>query len=260
MSHKPYSVFTPPFDIVSGGVRVMYGLYGWLLAKGQIVNLNARYALSNAVAIYPEIYAGNPAEANTVVRYILNKPGVMGGVNSDGTFQPGPTTFDPTDKLYYFSRLFGEAEDDNHYLFLPILDTRLFRDQRMKRTKVAYFVGKGRDPKFIHPEGAILIDRKLAQDQEALANLLNECQVLYCYDPVTAMTEISRLCGCRVVMVNPLYTKQAFSQYEPGMNGISWGEDEGKRLNSSDFRFHYIQMKNDFSLKLDQFIEETQSS
>lgn len=110
----------------------------------------------------------------------------------------------------------------------------------------------------IHPKNAFWIDRKFAQDQQALADLLNECEVLYCYDPVTAMTEIARLCGCRVVIVNPLYSKEQFSVYEPGMNGISWGKDEEIVLDAERFFYHYMDMKKIFETRLENFIESTQ--
>lgn len=259
---KPYVIVSPPWETTSGGVRVMYGLYGWLLAKGQVAYLNEKPVRGDFIAIYPEIEHGNPAEASTVVRYILNKPGAVDAIYTDGTVKKGPTEFAPTDKIYYFSQLFGEA-DDEHYMFLPILDLHTFKDQHRKRTKVAYFVGKAiKEPnyesKFVHPKDAILIDRDFAQDQQALADLLNECEVLYCYDPVTAMTELARLCGCRIVMVNPLYTKEEFEKYEPGMNGISWGEDKKVPLWTEAFRSHYESLRRAFEYQLDTFITETQ--
>lgn len=269
---RPYSIFTPPFDTTSGGIRVMYGLYGWLLAKGQIVHLNAQYANPDFVAIYPEIQEGNPAGANTVVRYILNKPGRIEAVWSDGTVKTGPTDFGENDKLYYFSRLFGEADED-HYLFLPILNTHLFKDYGNKRTKTAYFVGKGMHyfkPEDInkHPKDAILIDRQLADDQQKLADILNECELLYCYDPVTAMTELARLCGCEIVMIPSIYTREEFEKYEPGMDGIRWGTKHDPAIydmsthplsfNSEKFATRYKAMVDQFSKNLDKFIEDTQ--
>jgi hypothetical protein len=259
MPYKPYVLYTPGFDVTSGGIRVMWGLYGWLLAKGQIVFVNAELPHVETVAIYPEIVSGNPLNGQKVVRYILNKPGVMGrGIPGTDTFLPGPSSFSPSDILYYFSRLFGHTDED-HYLFLPILNMHLFKDYGKKRTKIAYFVGKGMNTG-IHPVGATLIDRIFAQDQQALADLLNDCKVLYCYDPVTAMTEISRLCGCRVVMVNPIYTEKEFSLYEPGLNGISWEKDKEVKLNTEYFRVRYEFLKDDFERKLDLFIEETQNA
>lgn len=255
---KPYVVYTPQMNPTSGGIRVMWGLFGYLLAKGMVAYVNTKLSDHNFIGIYPEIAHGNEGEADHVVRYILNKPGVMGyGIPGTDSFRSGPTEFDPTDDLYYFSRLFGEAKDD-HYLFLPILSTSLFKPQGKKRTKTCVFVGKGEDL-HQHPKDAIYITKEETNDQEELADLLNECEVMYCYDPVTAMTEIARLCGCRVIMINSVYTKDEFSKYEPGMNGISWGKDEGIKLEVEGFKRHYIEMKREFSRKLDLFIERTQN-
>jgi hypothetical protein len=258
MNDKPYSIFAPNWETTSGGVRVMFGLYGWLLAKGQIAFLNAKFNHNNFIAIYPEIQQGNPAEASTVVRYILNKPGVVSAVYDDGSIKKGPIEFGRKDILYYFSKLFGET-DSKHYMFLPILNTHLFKDQKKRRAKKAVFYGKGINQN-LHPSGCVQIDRIMAQDQQGLADLLNECEVMYCYDPVTAMTEIARLCGCRVVMFNSVYTKNEFKQYEPGMNGISWGTTEQVPLDTKGFRAHYKLLRAHFSVKLDQFIEDTQST
>lgn len=260
MKYKPYSILIPgsfpELDITSGGIRVMYGLYGALLAKGQIVYPNGSVT-DESIGIYPEIITGNPLNTKHIVRYILNKPGTMGLGSSDGSFQPSPIEFAQTDVLWYFSRLFGESPTDN-YMFLPILNTQLFKDQGKLRTKKAYFVGKGENTGE-HPSDALLIDRRLAQDQQNLADLLNECEVLYCYDPVTAMTELARLCGCRVVIFPSSYTEVQFALYEPGQNGISWGGDKGVLLDTEKFRDHYLAMKEEFDWKLDRFIEETQA-
>ena len=211
MTWKPYSLWSPNFDVVSGGIRVMYGLYAWLLAKGQTAFLNTAFENPEFIAIYPEIAHGNPFQAKTVVRYILNRPGVMA---SNGV--PGPSSFPDTDILYYFSEMFDTSRRlRGNTLFLPILNLHVFLDQEKNRTKTAYFVGKGVD-KHKHPEDAILIDRQFAQDQQALANLLNECEVLYSYDPVSAMTEIARLCGCRVVLVQDFFSRDEYKDYEPG--------------------------------------------
>lgn len=251
---KPYIIVTPQFEITSGGIRVMYGLYGWLLAKGQVAFLNQSVNVP-AIGVYPEIVHGNPANTETVVRYILNKPGVMA---SHGV--SGPTSFDPSDVLYVFSQMFNTlGVNQDKIFFLPILDLHIFKDQGVKRTKSAYFVGKGVNRE-LHPKDSISIDRTLAQDQQALADLLNECQVLYSYDPVSAMTEIARLCGCRVQLLQDVYTKQDYKNYEAGLNGISFGLDEETPLDTDGFREHYKHLRQDFSRALDRFIDYTQSA
>jgi len=251
--YKPYSVYCPTWNTTSGGIRVMWGLYGWLLAKGQIVFQNASFENKDFIGIYPEIVNGNPMEAKTVVRWLLNEPGVM----SNG-IDPSPTTFDPSDKIYVFSELFNTVGvDEDHKLFLPILDTHLFKDEgRRQRPYKCVFTGKGVN-RHLHPEDCVEVDRNLAQDQKHLADFLNDCEVMYAYDPVSAMYEIARLCGCRVVLFNDKYTKEEFEKYEPGLDGISWGKDEGIKV-SQNFRPHYLEMKDTFSKKLDLFIEQTQ--
>jgi len=257
-TYKPYTVCMPPFDPVSGGIRVMWGLYGWLLTKGQVVYANAKYD-TPSIAIYPEIYHGNPAGSETVVRYILNKPGIMasGGV-------PGPMEFEPTDLVYVFSKIYDTfGVDNDHLMFLPILNTSLFKDQRRKRTKRCVFVGKGQDIPLKETKGLERVDRGLAMDQGRLADFLNECEVMYSFENPTAMNEIARLCGCKVVFIPEgatlKYTKKELDTlYEPTGHGIIWGLGNDAKFDSKLFRAHYMGLKDEFSLKLDVFIKETQ--
>jgi hypothetical protein len=258
---RPYSIRTPQFEVTSGGIRVLYGLYGWLLAKGQIVYLNTKVEPKDFVGIYPDIYDGNDMEADIVVRYLLNKPGTMGLLNpATGNYDAGRTKFDVNDKIYFFSKVFDTiGVDDDHILFLPILNLHIFKDYGNKRTKKAVFLGKGEHKDItLHPEDCIPFDRKFAQDQQRLADFLNECEVVYMYDQVTAMYEIARLCGCRIVIFPTGIEKDTFELYETGMNGISWGKDEGVELDVESFRKRYVELGSIFNNKLDKFITDTQ--
>ena len=247
----------PPFSPLSGGIRVMYGLYGSLLAKGQIAFMNASID-TDFIAIYPEIYMGNSAEANHIVRYILNKPGVMASYGV-----PGPIHFDKTDTIIEFTKLYDTFNTpDNHCLFLPILNLHLFKDQKKNRTKTCYYVGKGKNLE-LHPKDAIGIFNQFSIDQGALADFLNECQTMYTYENPTAMNEIARLSGCQVVFIpndkTPQYTREQLETlYEPGMEGISWFNEE-KKGDLVAFRSHYVDLGRVFSYKLDTFIDESQS-
>ena len=234
----------------------MWGLFGHLLTRGYEVYMNRYPSDKEFIGIYPEVFHGNVMNAPKVVRYILNKPGVMGAGNRGEPLVAGPKAFDEREKLYYFSRLFGDTDDD-HYLFLPILNLDIFKNQRRKRTQRGVFVGKGDDLQR-HKPGAIIINRELSEDQQELADTLNECEVLYTYDMVSAMTEIARLCGCRVVYLSDYYTKEEYEKYEPGINGMSFGKDEGVPLDTVAFRKHYISLMTTFNKKFDKFLEETQ--
>jgi len=255
--YKPYSIFTPEFTPLSGGIRVMWGLFGHLLAKGQLAATNVSWR-TPFTAIYPEITHGNPLGAPHVIRYILNKPGVMA---SHGI--AGPMEYDSDDEIYVFSRIYDTfGVEADHILFLPIINLHIFKDQGRKRDKTCYFVGKGSDMG-LHPTDAIKIDSTNSHDQQGLADLLNTCSVMYSYENPTAMLEISRLCGCRVVFfpegaVTNFTEKELKINYEPGMMGVSFGNNEKKELDVKAFRDHYEGMSEVFSKRLDKFIERTQ--
>lgn len=251
---RPYSIRLFNFDTTSGGIKVMYGLYGALLGKGEEIVANAIYNQEiDSVGIYPEISHGNELQTKHVVRYILNKPGVM---SSNGI--PGPTAFEKTDILFTFSKMFMDLPDDR-CLFLPVINMEVFKDLGKKRTKSAVFQGKGINTNQHNPN-AVIINRELARNQEKLAETLNECEVLYSYDPVSAMTEVARLCGCRVVYLSNTYTREDYLKYEPGTNGITFPDDKDvSPLNSKAFREHYSDLYAQFwSIYLPNFIKTTQ--
>lgn len=257
MSYKPYSIWTPEFNPISGGIRVMWGLFGHLLAKGQLAVTNASWH-TPFTAVYPEITHGNPLNAQRVIRYILNKPGFMGSYGV-----PGPTKFDTNDEIYVFSKIYDTfGVDDEHILFLPILNLHVFQDQKRNRNKTCYFVGKGRNLN-LHPENAIEIDHKISIDQQLLADTLNTCSVFYSYENPTAMVEIARLCGCRVVYfpqgASTNYTRKELTElYEPGMDGVSFAKDEEIMLDARLFRDRYISLFDTFDKHLTRFIDHTQ--
>jgi len=258
--NKLYSVWTPQFVPWSGGIRVLHAFIDALRKKGQHVLVNAIVENQDAIAVYPELAHGNPLQANEVVRWILSWPGFIGG---------GPTKFDKTDKIFVFSKIYNTmGVDDDHIMFLPAIDINIFHQTNFgKRTKKCKYVSKGIDLHLPELEGVEELHKEMAVDQPALADYLNECEVLYSYDPASAIFECARLCGCRVVIIPPKkythskygnMTKKEFSQYEPGMNGISWGLKEHNELDAEKFMNHYIDMIMEFDRKLNKFIEITQ--
>ena len=254
---RGYAIITPSFEINSGDVRVMYALHGWLLAKGEVSYINAKYD-NPFIAVYPEIYHGNQTKAQTVVRYVLAPAGLMAlyGVR-------GPDDFDKGDHIFVFSKLYDKWNlDENHHMFLPILNTRLFKDQGKKRDKICFYVGRGSFKgmnRKKHPKDAIEITKATALNQVELADTLNECQTMYMYENLTAMMDIARLCGCSVKYYGGM-DKQKMKLYEPGINGITFENDkEEVPLNTKLFHDHYEEMTYIFSKKLDWFISFTQN-
>lgn len=253
---KPYIIVSPPYTPTSGGIKVMWALYGHLLARGIEVYMNQipnNINPKDTIAVYPEIQNGNPVGTENIVRYVLAPPGEMGAVDQFGGFHSGPLSF-PGEMVYYFSRLFGKVHN-RKYLFLPAINTYIFTDYGQKRTKSCFLVGKGRN-RNKHPSDAIELNREIAKDQKALADFLNECQMFYCYDKRTAMMECARLCGCPVMYYGE-HTEEELKNYEPGLNGIGFNGKE-RKLDSEGFRLHYIELKREFGARLNWFIKDTQ--
>ena len=238
----------------------MWALIDALRGKGQKVFVNTIMEGQDAIAVYPELAHGNPLMGDHVVRWILSWPGFIGG---------GPTEFPKTDEIFVFSKIYDVfGVDDDHLMFLPAIDINIFhRTNFGKRTKKCKYVSKGIDLHLPELEGVEELHKEMAVDQQALADYLNECEVLYSYDPASAIFECARLCGCRVVIIPPKkyphspygkMTKKQFSRYEPGMNGISWGLKENNPLDAEKFMNHYIDLITKFDQQLNKFIEITQ--
>lgn len=254
---RPYIVISPQYNITSGGCKVMYGMYGHLLARGCEVYLNCTpnsWDTKDLIAIYPEIQDGNPVGTDRIVRYVLNTPGIMRGFDDKGNMLSAPTDF-TGEMVYYFSKMFGKAKWEKQYLFMPVINTHIFRDLKKKRTKTCFLVGKGTN-KHKHPSDSIELNRKVARRQSELNEILNKCHTFYCYDNLTAMMEVARLSGCKVKYYGK-YTKAELKNYEPGLNGISF-DGEDIPLDVKGFRQYYGSLKQIFSRRFDAFIEDTQ--
>ena len=287
---RPYIIGTPAYDPQSGGCMVIHrfchelnehGQEAYVSNKttnpawntpyyaaaresdrvhdGQVTALNPSYSEwrdgFDVISVYPEITFGNPLGTRTVVRYLLNNAGKLSG----------PKQFESSDILFAFSRMFNDFNlPEERILFLPVIDVDFFKDAGLNRNKIAYYVGKGWRNDItisIREVGAeVEITKETTTNQLNLRDILQTSKVLYCYDNITGMTELARLCGCPVViMPNGEYTKEQYNNHEFGWNGLGWGKLP-EDFDSAKFRETYLQVKEQFYDKLDRFIEITQNT
>lgn len=273
---KPYVVWSPPYDNASGGIVVMHRMAVELMKRGLTVFINTEKqnpksprvpvlesnTLQDSIAIYPEIVWGNPFESKTVVRYLLNVPGVCGGPSSIHWYPN-------TDFFFVFSETYNKkiGLPEECILFCPHLELDVFYNKYLKRSGRLVYRGKGKHPDDARANHPLLGGKESFRGdggQQKLADALNKCELLYCYDNCTAIIDISRLCGCPVVIIpDGSYTKEQSSDseyYKAG--GVGWGIEEAAvaraTINSEKVREAYIREEIVFQNKLTRFIELTQ--
>jgi hypothetical protein len=202
---------------------------------------------------------GNPLNASTVVRYLLNLPGVIGG----------PVIFPETDLMFVYSEFFNRKMNypADRILKTPYLEYERFQNFHQKRSGKLFYKGKGVITEKVNAEdlgsGRVFSG---SGGQEALVAKLNHCRVLYSYDSISAMTEIARLCGCPVVIIpSPQFSKedcQAIGSWSIG--GVGYGIEEEEyaigSIDSERLREYYKSESNSFSSKLGSFVNITQNN
>ena len=269
----PYIVWAPPFDRRSGGCKTLHALAYEIQKRNTYVYMNTdvqhppwkvapltndpaieRISKSGAIAVYPEIIFGNPFNCKTVVRWVLNRPGKIGG----------PTEYPPEDLIYPFSKAYGMfGLPDERQLFLPTIELDIYYDRKLPRSGICFYVGKGSRTKRI-PEtaGAKEITRGWPQEQNQLAELFCRSELFITYDVVTSLYDNARLCGCPVVIVPDGYFKKDEINLETGWLGCGWGIEETDKakstMNSEAMRNIYVEKYQQFQDSLTRFIEYTQ--
>lgn len=189
--------------------------YGWSGAdrtyrRGPFDSRLARQAdLRGAVAIYPEIVAGNPLRAERVVRWFLHKPG----------HHTGEAAFGSADCCFFYNPAFNDpplAPAEN-YLRVSYLDPAYRQWNYGPRSGAAYLVRKGRGrPLTAHPADAVCVDDL---SHAECAEVFNRVERLYCYDSYSYYAVFAALCGCIPIVVP-----------EPGVAEEEWEPDEERRL------------------------------
>ena len=234
MSGQPYIVHISHYFYGSAGTRVLHKLCHLLNQAGEKAFIYGEKTKTNpawntptipaarsrkliaagAIVVYPEVVSGNPLLAKTVVRYILNNPGLLGG---DKTYAASEILF------CYVKPLLQPGMAPDRVLFIPAAATRLFYNNNQKRD-IEYLVYFGKHKKVRgYPEKFTIYRHK--PKTEVLADLLRRCKKLISYDNFTALTFEATLCGCPVVIIpDGSRKKEDLEENGFGLNGIAWGD------------------------------------
>jgi len=279
---------TPDYQPHSAGSVVLHRLCHLLNVKGQSSFVTAKKSnpkwnnpnvLKNprqcndlikkgAIVVYPEVVSGNPMRAKTVVRYVLNVPGLLGGDKQ----------YDEDEIIFVYSKhlLFGKL-GIKRILNIPSINTKIFYPPENEERTIEglLYLGKYNDP-INGPKvpkrplkGEFFDKYKLITrghpDQKTLGDWLRKCKVLYSYDNFSALNFEATLCGCLVVLIpDGIHSKDSLENSEYGLNGVAWGlsKDEIDRAKSTLKNVPHVleQINKDVDSHLDNFIKLTQDA
>jgi O-antigen biosynthesis protein len=275
---RPYLIWAPEYRDTSSGIRVLHLLCHALNCIGEeayvtttVTNPALRTPIlatpalrrheesgRQPIVIYPEVVRGNPLGARAVVRYLLNKPGFLGG----------DSEYDETELVIAYKKEFAPAGlSFDMRLFVPPEDPEIFflpsesEGSRQGRYYYAYrYLASGfaLSDMTRHAEP---LSQERPRTLEELAALFRRAEMLYCYEGGALALE-ARLCGCPVVFVPSPYLNAIPDQEIFGVAGAAWGngEEEVSRAKRSvrEISVRYAGLLRGFWKELAEFVRRTQ--
>jgi O-antigen biosynthesis protein len=270
-----YVILAPGYVTSSAGVVCLYRLCNDLNTRGfpsyivgskhtpktlaaPLIDWNEGIELCRHgyTAVYPEIADGNRLRAPYVARWVLNRPGLLGG----------DKVFDESELVFNYSSVY-EPYIKNAIagkLYLPTIDESIFFSNDPdgpERPLECYYIGKSQwQDGSVDRDRAFEITRGAPRKRE-LGKLLRITRVLYTFDNSTIFTYEAILCGCPAVIIpDGTQTKEDYARSELGMDGIAWGVEEldQARADVPKLRARYEQVKREYVEQLDRFIAATQ--
>ena len=174
------------------------------------------------IMVYPENIKGNPFGAHTVVRYVMNFPGLLGG----------DRRYRKSEIIFSYSRVLAEAAGaPDSVLFLPPSDATVFTPgDNQERSGSCFWAAKYQ---MVHngellPVTAnsveITRDKPHSQTVPEIVELLRRSEVFYTYEN-TSMALEAALCLCPTVFLPNPWLTEAIGANELGWDGYAWGTD-----------------------------------
>jgi glycosyltransferase involved in cell wall biosynthesis len=277
--HAPYYIHAPAYQEASGGVRALHYLCHALNLMGEeayIVpgetsaflrtprltpSIQGEHIASGRqpVVVYPEVISENPMNAQNIVRFLLNFPGHLSGVQPE---------WDANDLIYTHGVDVVPAGMHAALLQVPLVNTLIFNKNGVDNSErsgkllwISRFIDRGGKLDSL-VEGATEISaRSGLRTPQQLADLYRSAEALYTYEPSTACYE-ALMCGCPVVYLpNDVMLQTPMVGYLTDA-GSAWGGepeklDEAKRTISKIPEI-YAALETVFWRQLDSFIVHTQ--
>lgn len=223
--HYPYYIVTGDYRQTSAGIRATHYLCHVLNEQGYEAYITAentspflrtpklddtlrqrhQRAGRPGIAVYPEIVSGNPLGQDVTVRWLLNKPGHLGGDEK----------LAPTDILFHWDAWVLTPDIASNRLHLPVIDARIFNNDANRhnqaRSGFCFYAHKylgfgGKVDAWLSQNG-ISLCHDIPRPPEEIADILRRSKVLYCYEPSAIVLEAAA-CGCPVLYIATPYLDQ----------------------------------------------------
>jgi hypothetical protein len=270
-----YLIYAPPYTANSAGIWCLYHLCHELNGRGFPSFMVNSYRTAHQcvapligwsearrlvrrgyTAVYPEVVVGNPLRARSVARWVLNRPGLLGGRRG----------YDASELVFNYSEVYKAyiRGPIAGMLHMPTIDQSLFfcdDEDLAHRSLECFYVGKSAWKEGVVERSKAFEITRLAPSKSELGKLFRASRVLYCFDNSTILVFEALMCGCPVVIIpDGTQTKADYANLELGMDGIAWGPEElGQvRTNVPRLRGRYEAIKDEFQVQLTQFIAITQ--
>jgi len=273
-----YVIFAPDFVSNSAGIYCLYKLCHDLRQKGfgagifgSIVtapDLDAPLITHKKIikhlaekpdvwVIYPETVVGNPLKFKNVARWVLNRPGVLGG----------DEVYHSDEKVFVYSNIYAPYVKNTILgkLNMPTFDTRIFYPPKEdhfadKRQLACYYIGKSTFKEgYFDPNETFEISR-LSPPKKELGKLFRSAKILYSFDNTTALIYEAIACGCPVQIIpDGTQTWEDYEKLEWGTAGIFW-DKPAVDLTSDEINGLLNKIKStqdQYELELDNFINQT---
>lgn len=270
-----YIVFAPDYTENSAGVRCLYILADRLNKKGYrtfitgstrtnpelvapLIPMYVAKGLAQNTAVrvvYPETVTGNPLGAKVVIRWVLNRPGLLAG----------DRVYDPKEIVFNYSKAYTRYIENPvaGMLYVATINESIFHPGTKplkERSLSCFYVGKSTyQDGFFDRENTFEITTTTPPKKE-LGTLFRSARVLYCFDNSTILAFEAAMCGCPVVIIpDGTQTREDFEGLELGMNGIAWGPAELPLAENTlpELPRVYQQVKLGFDAQLNHFIQVT---
>ena len=242
-----YIIVTPSYVPNSGGIIALHKLchdlnqmgeraylYHLNIDKKNYFETNQNYQTpiadentirGNSIILYPEIVKGNPLNGKNIVRWLLNRPGEIGG---DGYFEKN-------DLIYHYSSIHLPKDEKNfnkdktnNFLSTHDINFEIFRDYGNQRKGSCFLIHKGNKALLdnsLHPGAIELTDNT---PSEKMAKLFNSVEYFYSYDSATFISVLAALCGAKSIII-PDGTRTIEQLIKAKPYGIAHGVSDLKR-------------------------------